>query len=181
MRPIIALCCCFCLSPLLLAADDPEARTGPVVEGYGPVYSVGEDAFALAENRSYRVSKDLSTTAASADELNRGIDSVARFLNMQARAGPAPDSLEVALVVHGAAAKDLLTDAAYRERFKVDNPNTGLIAGLARAGVKIYICGQTAVHRGFHREDLNPAVTMALSAMSAHVRLQSDGYTLIPF
>jgi hypothetical protein len=29
--------------------------------------------------------------------------------------------------------------------------------------------------------EFNPAVTMALSAMSAHVRLQSEGYTLIPF
>ncbi len=181
MRSIIALCSCFCFSPLLLAADDPEASTGPLVEGYGPVYAVGEDAFSLADDRGYRVSKDLSTTAASADELNRGIDSVARFLNMQARAGTSPESLEVTLVVHGAAAKDLLTDVAYRERFNVDNPNTELIAGLASAGVKIYICGQTAVHRGFQREDLNPAVTMALSAMSAHVQLQSDGYTLIPF
>jgi hypothetical protein len=30
-------------------------------------------------------------------------------------------------------------------------------------------------------EEFNPAVAMALSAMSAHVRLQSEGYTLIPF
>ncbi|MEQ8514938.1 MAG: DsrE family protein, partial [Chromatocurvus sp.] len=110
-----------------------------------------------------------------------GMDSVARFLNMQVRAGTPLESLDMALIVHGGAAKDLLTDAAYRERFEVDNPNTGLLGGLAKAGVTIYLCGQTASYRGFAPGDLNPAVTMALSAMSAHVQLQSDGYTLIPF
>jgi len=47
--------------------------------------------------------------------------------------------------------------------------------------VVIYLCGQTAAYRGFAAEELSPVVTMALSAMTAHVRLQSEGYTLIPF
>jgi len=52
---------------------------------------------------------------------------------------------------------------------------------LNEAGVKIFLCGQTAAYRGFATEELHPAVTMALSAMTAHVRLQSEGFTLIPF
>jgi len=55
------------------------------------------------------------------------------------------------------------------------------LIALHDAGVKIYLCGQTAAGRGFTTEDLNPAVSVALSAMTAHVRLQADGYTLIPF
>jgi intracellular sulfur oxidation DsrE/DsrF family protein len=47
--------------------------------------------------------------------------------------------------------------------------------------VKIYLCGQTAAYRGFSVEELNPVVSMALSAMTAHVRLQAEGFTLIPF
>lgn len=180
MRSIIALCC-FCFSTFLAAADFTDAETGPAVEDYGPVFPVENDAFALANDRAYKVSKDLASTSGSVDEINRGIDSVARFLNMQARAGTPSDSLEMALIVHGAAIKDLLTDAAYRERFGVDNPNTGLLAGLADAGVTIYLCGQTAAARGFGRDELSPTVSMALSAMSAHVQLQSEGYTLIPF
>lgn len=180
MRFIFALCC-FSFSAVLAAADYPGATTGPVVEGYGPVFPVEEGAFALASDRSYKVSKDLASTSGSVEEINRGIDSVARFLNMQAQAGTAPGTLDMALIVHGAAIKDLLTDAAYRERFGVDNPNTGLLSGLSKAGVTIYLCGQTAAARGFGSEELSPAVTMALSAMSAHVQLQSEGYTLIPF
>ena len=30
-------------------------------------------------------------------------------------------------------------------------------------------------------DEFNPAVTIAVSAMTAHVRLQQEGYTLIPF
>lgn len=181
MRSIIALCCCLFLSPLLVAADYPPAETGPVIEGYGRVFPMGPDAFALDNDRSYKVTKDLASTSDFVEELNRGIDSVARFINMQVGAGTPRENLDVVLIVHGGAAKDMLTDAAYRERFDVDNPNTALLAGLSKAGVTIYLCGQTAAYRGYARDDLNPAVTMALSAMSAHVQLQSEGYTLIPF
>jgi intracellular sulfur oxidation DsrE/DsrF family protein len=53
--------------------------------------------------------------------------------------------------------------------------------GLGKAGVKIYLCGQTAAFKGYGAEEFHPAVTIALSAMTVHVRLQSEGYTLIPF
>jgi intracellular sulfur oxidation DsrE/DsrF family protein len=100
---------------------------------------------------------------------------------MQARNGTRPEHLEMAVVVHGPAAKDLLNDAAYKARFGVENPNTGLLTGLGKAGTEIYLCGQTAAYRGFTAEELHPSVIMALSAMTAHVQLQSEDYTLIPF
>lgn len=164
-----------------LAAEKAAPETGPAVPGYGPVFAVPDGVFNLSNDRLYKVTKDVSATSAEPDEINRGIESAARFLNMQARHGTRSDQLEMAVVVHGGAVKDLLTDDAYRSRFGVANPNTGLLAGLGRAGVNIYLCGQTATNRGVAPEELNPAVTMALSAMAAHVQLQSEGYTLIPF
>jgi intracellular sulfur oxidation DsrE/DsrF family protein len=74
-----------------------------------------------------------------------------------------------------------LTDTAYEARYDEPNPNTAMLAALRDAGVKIFLCGQTAAHRGFAVEELNPLVSIAVSAMTAHVRLQSEGYTLIPF
>jgi len=160
-------------------AADPV--TGPAVEGYGPVYPVADDAFNLASDRHYKVSKDLSSSDEDNSKLNRGLESVARFLNMQARSGTPMNQLDMAVIVHGRAAKDLLTDEAYQSRFGVSNPNTELLAGLEKAGVAIYLCGQTAAYRGFDDKELNASVTMALSAMTAHVQLQTEGYTLIPF
>jgi intracellular sulfur oxidation DsrE/DsrF family protein len=163
------------------AAEQAAPETGPAVPGYGPVFAVPDGAFNLSNDRLYRVTKDVSATRAEPDDINRGLESAARFLNMQARHGTRADQLEMAVVVHGGAVKDLLSDDAYRSRFGIANPNTGLLAGLGRAGVHIYLCGQTATNRGVAPDELNSNVTMALSAMAAHVQLQSEGYTLIPF
>jgi intracellular sulfur oxidation DsrE/DsrF family protein len=158
-----------------------ESQTGPVIKNFGPVYEVSDAAFNLDKNTHYKVSMDVAATADFSSDLNRHFASAARFLNVHARNGIDPGNIEFAIIVHGAAAKDLLKDAVYQAKFDEPNPNTAMLNELSGAGVKIYLCGQTAVHRGYTIDDLNPAVTMALSAMTAHVRLQSEGYTLIPF
>lgn len=173
----------FCLSSFFLAgnvfSDNPP--TGPVIRNYGPVFDVADGAYSLKKDTHYKVSMDVSATGDASEDLNRRLESAARFLNMHARNGIDARNIEFAIVVHGAAGKDLLKDDAYMGRFDGPNPNTALLNALGEAGVEIYLCGQTAAYRGFSAEELNPAVTMALSAMSAHVRLQSEGYTLIPF
>jgi len=171
------------LSMLFLAAQVSalEPRTGPVIEAYGAVYAVPEGAFNLARDTHYKVSMDVSKTEDFNSDLNHYIESAARFLNLHASNGIDPKDIEFAIVVHGSAAKDLLNDAAYTARFNEPNPNTAMLIALHNAGVKIYLCGQTAAHRGFTAEELNPVVSLALSAMTAHVRLQAEGYTLIPF
>ena len=158
-----------------------EPQTGPVIKAYGPVYDVPDGSWNLKKDSPYKVSMDVSATGEFSGELNRRIESAARFLNLHARNGVDPKNIQFAIVVHGSAGKDLLTDAAHDARFDMPNPNTAMLAALHHAGVKIYLCGQTAAFRGFSLEELNPAVSLALSAMTAHVRLQSEGYTLIPF
>lgn len=158
-----------------------ESQTGPLIEAYGPVYDVPSGAWNLVKGTHYKVSMDVSSTGDFSGDLNRRIESAARFLNLHARNGIQPEDMDFVIVVHGSAGKDLLKDAAYEKRFGETNPNTAMLAALHEAGVKIYLCGQTAAHRGFDAEELNPAVELALSAMTAHVRLQSEGYTLIPF
>lgn len=168
---------------LILAStvNAAEPQTGPVIKDYGPVLSVPDGSYNLKNNTHYKVSMDVSATGDFPDDLNRHFESAARFLNMHAQNGIDPENIEFALIVHGAAAKDLLKDSAYDARFGEPNPNTAMLNALGEAGVEIYLCGQTAAFRHFAAEELNPAVTMALSAMTAHVRLQSEGYTLIPF
>jgi len=56
-----------------------------------------------------------------------------------------------------------------------------LLTGLQAAGVAVYICGQTAAYQGFQPADFHAGVTMALSAITAHARLQAEGFTLTPF
>ena len=155
--------------------------TGPVVKGFGPVFSPPENAYNLVTERQYKVSMDVSRTEDFPEDRNRSIESAARFLNMHARNGIDPENIEFALIVHGPATKDLLSDEAYKARYEESNPNTAMLQQLQQAGVRIYLCSQSAAYKQFAWNEFNPAVTLAVSAMTAHVRLQQEGYTLIPF
>ena len=114
-------------------------------------------------------------------ELNRSIESAARFLNMQARNGIKPENLKIALVLHGSATRSALNDEAFSEHFVVPNASKDLIKALDAANVDIYVCGQSAAYNGYSAGDMLSEVKIAVSAMTVHVRLQQDGYQAILF
>ena len=175
VRTCLLLLCAW--TPLLAA----QPALGPVIENYGPVMAPPPGSYNLDPNVHYKVSMDVSGVAEFPGDRNRSIESAARFLNMHARNGIPAKNIEFALIVHGKATRDLLTDAAYEARYNEPNPNTGMLKELQDAGVPIYLCSQSSAFMQMQPEEFNPAVTMAVSAMTAHVRLQQEGYTLIPF
>lgn len=163
-----------------LAGNAEAPQTGPVVDDFGPAFPAPDTAFNLLPDRSYKVRLDVAS-GGDAETSNRALESAARYLNMHAQSGINVDNLRFALVVHGSATADLLTDSAFQARFGKPNPNSALLAALNEAGVDIYLCAQSAVYKGFAWEEFDPAVTIAVSAMTAHVRLESEGYGVIPF
>jgi intracellular sulfur oxidation DsrE/DsrF family protein len=173
------------LSPIVLLTVSMTAHAqpdvGPVVPSYGPVMAPPKGSYNLDPDVHYKVSMDVSGIAEFPGDANRQLVSAARFLNMHARNGIPASNIQFAIIVHGPAARDLLNDDAHEARYNEPNPNTGLLQELDAAGVTIYLCSQTAAFRGMQPEEFSPTVTMSLSAMTAHVRLQQEGYTLIPF
>ncbi len=172
------------LAPLLLfvalQGTAAEMATGPVVKGFGPVVPAPEGAMNLVPGKEYKVLLDVSGVMEFPGDRNQHLETAARFMNMHARNGINPDNLKFALVVHGYATRDLITDAAYQKRFNEPNPNTGLLKALGEAGIPIYVCAQSAAYMKYQPGDFHPAVEVALSAMSVHVRLQDEGYIVIP-
>ncbi|MEZ5953036.1 MAG: DsrE family protein [Hyphomonas sp.] len=173
LKPALAAIAAFTLAMPALAGMDAFGP-GTVVPSYGKFVSV--PGAELPADASFRVAFDVSD-AGPEDGVNRYLESAARLLNMQAAAGVPVENMSVAIVVHGPAAADLLTEEARG----TPNPNAGLISELAAAGVSIQLCGQTAAAKDIEADDLLPGVTMALSAMTAHALLQQQGYTLNPF
>ena len=169
---------CVLLTTASAFAWSPE--TGPVIESFGPVVEIPDAAFKLDPGVRYRTVMDVADSPQDPAALNRQIESAARFLNMHARDGIPPAHMELVVVLHGSAGKDALTDAAYRKRFDISNPNTGLITALHDAGVRFYLCGQTAGFRGYATEELSSPVQMATSAMTVLTRLQVEGWSLLP-
>ena len=155
------------------------ATRGPVIEDFGPVFRIESPDFPTPRGQVLRAVFDVSESAAEPDQLNRRLESAARFLNMHGQAGVPASDLRVALVVHGTAGKDLLDHEGYRRRHGGDNPNLALIAALVEAGAEVVLCGQTQVSRGLDRSELASGVKVALSAMTALVALQENGFRLV--
>ena len=100
---------------------------------------------------------------------------------MHAQAGVPAENMKVALVLHGRAAKDALSNEAYTTKYKAKNPNAGLITALSDAGVEVYVCGQSYKSRGLPLDGLSSDVKLSLSALTALVEYQEKGYKVINF
>jgi intracellular sulfur oxidation DsrE/DsrF family protein len=161
-------------------AQAGEPVTGPVIDDFGPVYAVPDAALGPPALGVMRVVFDVVEAPADPAVANARIVSAARFLNMHARAGLPENRMALALVLHGDAGRAALRDDAYWERFDTVNPDRALLDRLKAAGAAIYLCGQTAGFRGYEAGQILPSVDLALSAMTALVRLQDDGYRLVP-
>jgi len=183
------------LALLLLAAPltalVAQPTTGPVITSSGAVFDVPNPTFQAPANHEYNVVFEVSRgvempaagSAAPSVALapNEQLNTMARFLNMHARAGVPRERVKLAAVVHGTAGKDLLDDATFRTRYGSDNPSGPLIRELLDAGVRIILCGQTSMGRDVPRDKLIPGVQVALSAMTAMSVLQAEGYRLNPW
>lgn len=163
------------------AAQDLSAfTTGPVFEEFGPHAPVESD-FAIPEGTDMFVAFDVAKPAEEG-KVNRTIASAARFVNMHAAAGVEPARLRAAVVVHGKAAFDLLSQEAWAAKGReAANPTAAVLPELFDNGVRVILCGQSAAAYGITKDDLAPGVEMALSAMTAHAVLQRQGYTVNPF
>lgn len=162
------------LMPATLLAGPDDFSTGPLIRDFGPKVTIDDDA--VSADSTFKVAFDLAKEAEEG-KVNRGLESVARFLNMHVAAGVPKENISLAVVVHGGAAHDLL----WEKKDGADNPSAPLIAALVEAGVSIELCGQSAAYMNISEDDLLPGVVMRLSAMTAHAQLQQKGYTINPF
>jgi intracellular sulfur oxidation DsrE/DsrF family protein len=121
------------------------------------------------------------TTDAKPGEVNKGLEQVARLLNLYGAAGLTARDVKIAAVFHGDADKAVLSDEAYAARFKVvANPNLPLIRDLKKAGVEVFVCGQSLHDLGFKTEEVAGEVPVADSAMLVLVNKQTAGYAYLP-
>ena len=157
-----------CIASVFICAVNLQAKAtvGPVLTNYGPVYSVKDMDEKLPADFHFKAVFDVYTTASEADVHSRRLESVARFINMHAMKGVPLDKISIAVVIHGKAVKDILHDHKYQQKYQSNNPNKAMIESLSKAGVKFYVCGQTAEYRKYKRSDILPEVKIALSAMT---------------
>ena len=155
--------------------------TYPVIKDYGRAWPLPDAAVQPQPGRTYKAIFSLSTAAPNANEVLDGLAHAARLLNVFAADGVAPKNLEVVAIFHGSGGYAAMSNAVYRAKFNVDNPNPKIIQELKAAGVQLFLCGQTLHELNFDEKDLLPEVTLATSAAIVLVTYQNDGYALMPF
>lgn len=174
----ILLFCLFCST--LIFAQEPVS--GNVIKEFGKSYLVENPDFKTDSTQLFKVVFDIGRTFDDSSKPNPLFEVAAKFLNMHQMAGVPLKNIEVALVIHGSASQDILNDRIYAERLsEATNPNTALLTELANNGVQIILCGQTAAFRKITSAEAHPDTQIALSAMTALVQLQNQGYRLINF
>ena len=63
----------------------------------------------------------------------------------------------------------------------IKNPNAELIEALQKENVEIYVCGQSFLFSKFDLDNVSENVKVSLSALTALVEYQSNGYQIINF
>jgi hypothetical protein len=178
---IVALVLTVALATGGAQGQPPPDKTGliyPLVPGHG-----GGVPLPQAAEQPRKGAKALFNITADAKpgEVNKGLEQVARLLNLYGAAGLNAGDVKIAAICHGAADKAVLSDAAYLARFKLAaNPNLPLIRDLKKAGVEVFVCGQSLHDLGFKTEEVAEEVPVADSAMLVLVNKQADGYAYIP-
>ena len=159
-------------------AADPE-WTYPTIQGFGKVVALPDATMQPSKDADYKVVFNL-TAGGDADKVNPFLDRVARAVNLFTSTGVPLSHLHFVVVVHGPATPLTLDNEHYREKFRVDNPNVKLIGELAKAGVKVEVCGQALAHQSFPQNWVNPQVEITLAAITDIVMLEQQGYILFP-
>lgn len=164
----------------IFAISQKTPQKGTVITEYGATYEVTPD-FKTDTQNDLKVVFDIGRTFGDSTKVNSLFNTAARFLNIHVNAQVPVEHLKVAMVIHGAAAYDILNDIQYKTKYGINNPNTTLIKRLSEKGVQVILCGQTAAYRNIDKQDILPEVKIALSAMTALVQLQNEDYRLINF
>ncbi|WP_325065350.1 DsrE family protein [Parerythrobacter jejuensis] len=180
MKYLTGLLACLALAAPAAAQNLSSFKTGPVFAEFGPHAPV-DGVEAVPAETEFAIAFDVAKPAEDGAR-NRGFESAARFINMHVAAGVPEENIRIAVVVHGKAAMDLMTNDAWAAKGREGtNPSAAMIRAMLDQGVRFILCGQSGAAWGLKADELIPGVETALSAMTAHALLQQNGYTVNPF
>jgi intracellular sulfur oxidation DsrE/DsrF family protein len=159
-----------------------EIAQYPYIKGskWSGIIPVADPSEIPDPNREYKLLFSLTekNPDSLAKEINKGLDEVARVLNLHVASGIPPGKIIPVILVHGPGLEALLKNEGYQKKHSTDNPNLKLIQDLENAGSKFIACGQAMAFAGMKRAELLPEVKITLSAKTVLSNYQLQGYVL---
>jgi intracellular sulfur oxidation DsrE/DsrF family protein len=158
-----------------------QKRVNPVIKNYGGIFEIPYADEKPDPNLEYNIVIEIEKANATPDSVNWALYNVSRLLNLHAMGGVPKNKLHVVLAIHGGASYTVMSNEAYKTKYGVDNPNLGLYQELEKAGVNMFICGQSMIARNIDRYKLVPEVKIATSMLTTLTTYQLKGYALLKF
>lgn len=158
-----------------------QVKVNPIIKDYGSIYDIPYADEKIDPSLDYKIVVEVVRASDKPDEINWALNNVARLLNLHAMAGVPKDKLHVVLAIHGGAAFSVMNNEAYKEKYKMDNPNLDLFRALHEAGVKIVVCGQSLIAREIDKDRMVPEVKIASSMLTTMTTYQLKGYAQLIF
>jgi intracellular sulfur oxidation DsrE/DsrF family protein len=181
IRPLLPLLLALCLLPAMATATTPDNFwVTPTIHGAGTIHKLPDAAYQPDAKATYKVVFALSKAAAKPDQVNPGLEHVARAVNLYVNAGVPLNHLHFVAVAAGGATSIALDNTHYQKAYGVPNPNLPVIEQLRKAGIDVAVCGQAMAEHHYDYSWKDSHVTLALSALTTITVLQHKGYALVP-
>jgi intracellular sulfur oxidation DsrE/DsrF family protein len=169
------------------AAKSKVTWVHPVIANYGGVHPRPDVDMQPDPGADYKVFVDVLSTGKDPTKVLGSLQRLARLVNLMGYAKVPPGHVHIVALLDEKAGMAALTDTAYaRMMAKYDprhakkgmkNPNLPLLHALKKAGVKLMICSQAMAGGGIKDSEIDPSVTITLSALTDPVIYGHKGYT----
>jgi intracellular sulfur oxidation DsrE/DsrF family protein len=156
-------------------------RVYPVIKSFGGIFEVPYAAERPDPSMNYNIVIEVEKESEKPDTISWALHNVARLVNLHVMGGVPASKINIVLAIHGPATYTTMTNDAYKEKYKVDNPNLKLYDELQKAGVKMFVCGQSLINRKVDRTRLVPQVQIATSMLTTLTTYQLKGYAYLKF
>jgi intracellular sulfur oxidation DsrE/DsrF family protein len=153
----------------------------PVIKGAGEIVPLPNAAVQPDAGLKYKIVCDIIEWPKMEGKVVPGLAKVARLINVFASGGMSADKMDLVLVFHGPSTEAVIKPKLFEKKHGFANPSRDLLDQLKKAGVKMYVCGQALAEHNIAQTEVNPRVTIALSALTVLPTYQLKGYALMPF
>ncbi len=165
-------------SSLFAQWPGPSASVIPEARGY---VAIPNAAVVPDKKRIYLAIYEATRAAPEPKQLVPALNMAGFALNAFATTGVPQGNAKLVIVFRGPAVAGILDEVFYLTKFGVANPNLKVLSGLKKAGVEIFVCGQTLAAEKIDPKTLSPHVQIASAAQIVMMTYQNDGYAVLNY
>jgi intracellular sulfur oxidation DsrE/DsrF family protein len=152
----------------------------PVIKNLGGVFSdVPGVSFRADKQLQYNVVIEVDNSDTTGSKVSNPLEVVSRYINLLAIDGITENKRSIVVIFHNAGAYCIQNNEAYQRKYGRPNPNLEALEQLEKAGVLMYVCGQSTVKRKIPPTDIMPAVKIATSYLTTYTTYQLKGYATL--